>query len=191
MTRADRLTLVRQLRAEGLSQRATARRLKISKDTVRRDWERLDAEAAPDDAPPGATGDADAPQASEVAVEERAPVDEPAGEPVPQEADGRAPQDAPPAGPGAPLPRRVAQPEVIHLDAVMRRDLAVLAPTGHLPEDLIRTALAVLAAGYRDGVRAGAIEPGPFSVLGVRVGPLLPDHFGPRRRPGLPPAEGA
>ncbi|MFI8531089.1 hypothetical protein ACIGMX_12650 [Streptomyces aquilus] len=184
MTRADRLTLVRQLREEGLSQRATAKRLKISKDTVRRDWELLDAEAAPDDAPPGAPDDADAPQASEGAAEQRAPVDAPPGEPVAQEADDRAPQDAP-------LPPRVAQPEVIHLDAAMRRDLAVLAPTGHLPQDLVRTALAVLAAGYRDGVRAGVIAPGPFTVLGVHVGPPLPEHFGPRRPAGLPPVEGA
>lgn len=192
MTRADRLTLVRQLVEEGLSQRAIARRLHVSKDTVRRDIERIEAEDATADAPDGAPDDPDAPQASGVVAEERAPDDAPPGEPVAHETDDRAPQDAPPPATGAPLPRRVAQPEAVRLDAAMRRDLAVLAPTGHTTEDLVRTALAILAAGYTDGVRAGVIEPGPFSVLGVRVGPTLPDHFGPRRpAPVLPAAEGA
>lgn len=190
MTRADRLTLVRQLREEGLSQRAIGKRLHVSKDTVRRDIEQLDAEDEPDSEPSGEPDDPDAPQASDAVAEEHTPVDEPLGEPVAQQADDRAPQDAPPAAPGAPLPRR-GRPEtelVIDLAGwpALRRDLAVLAQTGLSPQAIVQQAVVVLAFGYKAGVRTGAIHPDqPFVVRDMTVGPR--GHIAPR----TPPAEGA
>lgn len=182
MTRADRLTLVRQLREEGLSQRATAKRLKISKDTVRRDWELLDAEAAPDDAPPGAPDDADAPQVSEAAAAERAPVDEPPGEPVAQEAQV-----------AAPLPRRVADP-LADMDVsqwrALRRDFAVLAQTGQKPEVLVHQAVVTMAHAYKQALARGDIQPGtPFLVRSVDLVPV--PARAARPKPVLPPGEGA
>lgn len=158
MTRADRLTLVSQLKDEGLSQRAIARRLKVSKDTVRRDLDRLAAEAAPDDAPAGEPDVADAPQASVGTVEEGAPEGATPGEPVAQ------------------LPRRVANPlagmDVSQWPAV-RRDLAVLAQTGRTAEALAHQAITALAHFYGRALAAGDIEPGqPFIVSSMVLRPL-------------------
>lgn len=158
MTRADRLTLVRQLREEGLSQRAIAKRLKVSKDTVRRDVERLDAEPAPDDAPPAEPGSVDAPQVGAAAAEESAPDDAPQGAPVAQ------------------LPRRLAQPlagiDVSKWRAV-RRDLAVLAQTGRTPEELVHQAVTALAHHYAKALAGGQLPAGqPFFVRAMQLTPL-------------------
>ncbi|MFI7137222.1 helix-turn-helix domain-containing protein [Streptomyces massasporeus] len=180
MTRADRLELVRQLRHEGMSQRAIAKRLKVSKDTVRRDFERLDAEDAPDDEPPGEPSttpdDADAPQVS-------------AGDQPDNGGDG-APRDEPPGEPVAHLTRR-ASADRLDIDLRrrpgLRRDLALLAQTGCTAEQLVVTAVRVLAAGYQQGLAAGDVLPGrPFSVTRLSVAALaLP---GPRVPPVPSPA---
>jgi hypothetical protein len=145
VTRTDRRTLARQLRAEGLSQRAIARRLQVSKDTVRRDLEQDQPAAAPDDAPPGEPDTATAPQVRPVEVEEAAP--------------GSAPQDAPVAT----LPRRVADP-LAGMDMsqwrALRRDLAVLAQSGSSPESLVHMAVVTLAHQYRQDLAAGRLKPG-------------------------------
>lgn len=144
MTRTDRRTLVRQLRTEGLSQRAIARRLGVGKDTVRRDL-RDEPAAAPDDAPPGERDTAAAPQVSSVEVEEAAP--------------GGAPQDAPVAQ----LPRRVADP-LAGMDMsqwrALRRDLAVLTQSGMSAETLVHQAVVTLAHQYRQDLAAGHLKPG-------------------------------
>lgn len=116
MTRTDRRTLVRQLRDEGLSQRAIAKRLKVSKDTVRRDLEAPDPRRTEEDAPPDAPDDSSAPQVS--------------GGDTPQD----APVDAPPPG----LARRVAQPlddADVSQGPAVRQDLGVPAQTGGPDED--------------------------------------------------------
>jgi len=171
VTRADRLTLVRQHRAEGQSQRAIAKRLGISKDTVRRDIERLDAEGEPDGAPPAEPSTADAPQASVA------------------DAGVSAPEGAPPGEPVARLPRRVADP-LAGMDVsqwrALRRDLAILAQTGSTAESLVHQAVVAMAHAYRQDLARGAIEPGvPFLVSQVRLTPL------PHRATAAAPAEGA
>lgn len=160
MTRTDRLTLVRQLRDEGLSQRAIAKRLNISKDTVRRDIERLTPAAEPDEASAGEPGAHDAPQASGASGERAAPAD--------------APQDAP----ARELPRRVAQPlggvDLSQWPAV-RRDLAVLAQTGRTAEAMAHQAIAALAHHYRQALARGDIQPGtPFIVSAMTLRPVAP-----------------
>ncbi|WP_228915968.1 HTH domain-containing protein [Streptomyces sp. DH20] len=166
MTRADRLKLVRQLRDEGLSQRAIAKRLKVSKDTVRRDFERLDAEGAPDDEPgdepPAMPDDEAAPQVSQ-------------GD-QPDSGEDGAPGDEPPGEPVAQLPRRVRsgrlEMDLSHWPG-LRRDLALLAQTGCTAEELVATAVRVLAVGYQQGLAAGVVQPGlPFNVTRMSVGPL-------------------
>ncbi|MEU9972319.1 helix-turn-helix domain-containing protein [Streptomyces sp. NPDC051014] len=189
MTRTDRITLVRQLRHEGLSQRAIARRLDISKDTVRRDFDRLDAESAPDDAPE----DPDAPQASEAPAAEDAPQDAPPADPGSSVAHARPIEDAPPA-----LPRRIPAHDRLAVDVdlaqwpKLRVALAELATTGVDVERLIVQGLVTLAAGYRQGVATGDIPYGrPFHVLMLRVGPPEPGHVTPRRAFPPAPVEGA
>lgn len=179
MTRADRLKLVRQLRGEGMSQRAIAKRLKVSKDTVRRDFERLDVEGAPDDAPVAepddepstVPDDADAPQ---VSTGDRS-----------DSGEGDAPRDEPPGEPVAQLPRRESAARLdidLSRRPGLRRDLALLAQTGCTAEQLVVTAVRVLAAGYQQGLAAGDVQPGrPFAVTRLSVAALaLP---GPRVPP--------
>jgi len=150
MTRTDRRTLVRQLRDEGLSQRAIARRLGVGKDTVRRDLEQDEPAAAPDDTPPGEPDTVAAPQVGLAEVEEAAP--------------GGAPQDAPVAQ----LPRRVADP-LAGMDVsqwrALRRDLAVLAQTGSSPESLVHLAVVALAHQYGKELAAGRLKPGERFVV--------------------------
>ncbi|WP_329338546.1 helix-turn-helix domain-containing protein [Streptomyces sp. NBC_00663] len=171
MTRADRLTLVRQHRAEGLSQRQIAQRLGISKDTVRRDFRRIDAEGAPDDAPPTELPTAVAPQASV------------------GDAEVGAPEGAPPGEPVAQLPRRVADP-LAGMDVsqwrALRRDLAILAQTGSTAESLVHQAVVAMAHAYRQALARGDIEPRvPFLVSEVRLTPLR------HRATAAAPVEGA
>lgn len=197
MTRADRLKLVRQLRSDGMSQRAIAKRLKVSKDTVRRDFERLDAESAPDaepgDEPLTGPDDAEAPQVSAGDRPDTgdggAPQDEPPGEPHPAPDDAGAPRDEPVAQ----LPRRLSA-DRLDIDMSrrpgLRRDLALLAQTGCTAEQLVVTAVRVLAAGYQKGLAAGDVLPHqPFQVTRLSVAALaLP---GPRVPPVPSPAPAA
>ncbi|MFF8980209.1 DeoR family transcriptional regulator [Streptomyces cellulosae] len=166
----------------GLSHRALAQRLGVSKDTVRRDLEamaqqalRRGATAAPQAVEGGASdaapGGAPAPRAVERGAAEPAP----GGAPAPQPVEGGA-VDAAPGGAPVPLPRRSTAGQLV-LDLAdrpgLRRDLALLAQTGCTAEDLVTTAVRVLAAGYGRGLAAGHVRPGrPFAVTGVSVGPL-------------------
>lgn len=178
-----------------LSLRQMADRLGISRDTVRRDLEEIDREAA-GSAPPATPADApvrpvddSAPQASEGASPASATPaaeDAPPAEPGSATAPGRSAEPAP-----ADLPRRTVAEELV-LDLGqwpgLRRDLAVLAVTGMSAQEAIATAVRVLAVGYRQGIASGAIGQGPFNVLGVSVGPPLPNQFGPRRPSPAPAA---
>ncbi|MET9089658.1 helix-turn-helix domain-containing protein [Streptomyces sp. NPDC004237] len=199
MTRADRRTLVRQHAADGLSQRQIARRLGISKDTVRRDLETLASHDEPQDEPlaepDDEPDDPDAPQVSESAAPAGAPGDEPGDEPPaepesPTVAD-RPIGDAPPA-----LPRRIParQQLVIDLDRspTLRRALADLGVTGVDTEVLVGQAVVALAVGYRVGVARDRIQPdAPFIVRAMEVGPSAPARAAPRRPVPPAPPEGA
>lgn len=171
MTRTDRRTLVRQLSGEGLSQRAIARRLKVSKDTVRRDLVQDEPAAAPDDTPPGEPDTAAAPQAA------------------PAEAEETAPGGAPPDAPVATLPRRVADP-LAGMDVsqwrALRRDLAVLAQTGSSPESLVHLAVVSLSHQYGKELAAGRLKPGQRFV--VRSMDLHPTGPAARTAAAAPPA---
>ncbi|MER6532989.1 helix-turn-helix domain-containing protein [Streptomyces sp900105755] len=191
MTRADRLTLVRQHRAEGMSQRQIAKRLGVSKDTVRRDLEQIasrdETPAETDDAP----DDPDAPQVAAASTVGDAPAVEPPGEPESLAPAIRPVADAPPV-----LPRRIPVGHRLVLDLErspsLRRGLAELAATGLSPEALVAQAVAVLAVGYREGVARGRIRSdAPFLVRGMTVGPPEPGHAVPRRTLPPAPAEGA
>ncbi|MEU1474547.1 HTH domain-containing protein [Streptomyces sp. NPDC005760] len=196
MTRTDRRTLVRQLSEDGLSARAIAQRLKVSKDTVRRDLAALAEEDESAQEPDDEPQNAEAPQVTADAAADGAPSDEPQEAPV----DGPAsdlwapgePEDAPveelvdePVEPDAPprLPRRIRPSEELVIDLsrwpALRRDLAVLEATGLSPEALVNQAVIVLAFGYKQAVSAGRIRPdGPFIVRDMTVSPPVP---GPRR----------
>lgn len=171
MTRTDRLTLVRQLKKGGLSQRAIAKRLGVSKDTIRRDFERIAAEVEPDDAPPAEPDDQGAPQVSEGDAEGGAPVDAPQGAPV-APLPRRMAQTAQPVGaPGGPL----ALPEGFDLRQwrAVRRDLATLAQSGLSAEKLAHDAITAVAHSYRQALAAGDIRPGEsFTVSHVTLRPL-------------------
>lgn len=173
MTRTDRRTLVHKLRhEEGLSQRAIARRLSISKDTVRRDLE-ADPASAPDDAPPDAPDTAAAPPVSPVEAEESAP--------------GGAPRDAPVAR----LPRRVADP-LAGMDVsqwrALRRDFAVLAQSGMSAETLVHQAIVTLAHQYRQDLAAGRLKPGQRFLVRSMDLYLAPAEAG-RTAAAAPPTE--
>jgi DNA-binding transcriptional MocR family regulator len=182
VTRADRLTLVRQLAKEGLSQRAIAKRLNISKDTVRRDLDRIAAEAEPDDAPAAEPEAPAEPQVSEGVAEETVPEDAPLAEPQARVSelwdaplDEPDEPDAPPAEPVAHLPRRVAH-QRLEMDLAgrpaMRRDLAVLAQSGRTVEQLVSQAVIALAFGYRQALARGDLLPGEtFLVTELTVQP--------------------
>ncbi|MFI6274277.1 HTH domain-containing protein [Streptomyces sp. NPDC050988] len=161
MTRTDRLTLVRQLSEEGLSQRTIAKRLNVSKDTVRRDLDRISAQGEPDDAPPAEPDDQGAPQVSG------------------GDAEGGAPVDAPQGAPVAPLPRRMtgplALPDGFDLRQwpAVRRDLATLAQSGLPVEKLVHDAITSVAHHYRQALAVGDIEVGQsFTVSHVALRPL-------------------
>lgn len=186
MTRADRLTLVRQLAEEGLSARAIARRLKVSKDTVRRDLERIAAEAEPDDEPPAEPDDAGEPQVSEAVAVEDAPQEAPPAEPEPEPVV----EPVAPDEPVARLPRRLAHPDELLVDLrgrpTLRRELAVLCQTGAPAEDLIDQATVVVASAYKQALASGLLQRGErFEITAIQLRPALR----PARR--AEPAEGA
>lgn len=170
-----------------LSHRALAQRLGVSKDTVRRDLEAMAQEAERRGAPPapqvvegGAPGGAPAPADTAPGGAPAPAEPAPGGAPAPDAVEGGA-AEAAPGGSPAPLPRRVTAGQLV-LDLGdrpgLRRDLAMLAQTGCSAEDLVTTAVRVLATGYSRGLAAGHVLPGrPFAVTGMSVGPLLP---GPR-----------
>lgn len=192
MTRTDRRTLARQLRAEGLSQRAIARRLGVGKDTVRRDLGQDPPSAGPDDAPPGEPDTAAAPPVSAVEAEETAPDDAPQDAPSAETVADVAADTVVPRAPVARLPRRMADTELtidLRQWPGLRRDLAVLAETGVSAEALINQAVVVLTHGYKQGVRCGVIRPDrPFVVRDLVVGP--PRDFPRRPAPARDAASG-
>lgn len=154
MTRADRLTLVRQLAQEGLSQRAIAKRLKVSKDTVRRDLDRITAAAETDGAPASETAGPAEPQVTEDAPEGPAPDGAPQGAPVAQVPDPHAGID-------------------VSQCRGLRHDLALLAQTGKTTEALVYQAVIAMAHAYRRALAHGDITPGvPFCVREMALTPL-------------------
>lgn len=154
MTRADRLTLVRQLAQEGLSQRAIAKRLKVSKDTVRRDLDRIAAAGEPDGAPPSETAGSAEPQVTGDAPEGPAPGGAPQGAPVAQVPDPHAGID-------------------VSQCRGLRHDLALLAQTGKTTEALVYQAVIAMAHAYRRALARGDITPGvPFCVREMALTPL-------------------
>ncbi|MCH5677856.1 helix-turn-helix domain-containing protein [Streptomyces gilvus] len=166
MTRADRLTLVRQLADDGLSQRAIAKRLKVSKDTVRRDLERLATATAPDGAPPAETDSTAAPQVSDDDSEMAAPDD--------------APQGAPDGAPLAADPAPVAQVArdggrlVVDLDDFpgLAEDLALLQRAGATAAEVVNFAVDRLATAYRAARDRGLLHDGQaFDVTGMHLKP--------------------
>lgn len=189
MTRADRRTLVRQLSQEGLSARQIAGRLGVGKDTVRRDLEAIERQDAQEAAPDAAPNAPDAPQVIDGAPAEAAPQDAPPAE----DECASEPGKRAPGAPVAQLPRRVSA-ERLDFDLRRwpgaRRALAELGSTGLDHEELIDFAVRVVAMGYRQGLADGAIEPGRFLVLGMRVGPYVSGPPVPRR-PAAAAPEGA
>lgn len=202
--RALRRRRVAELRAAepDLSLRQMAERLGLSRDTVTRDLAEIDQRAA-EDAPPAQA--VAKPVAHSAPVADDSPADGEDGkaavaDSAPQASAGVV-EVAPPAEPVAEvvavgdrerrplavtrtrLPRRLADTELT-IDLAqwpaLRRDLAVLAETGVSPEALINQAVVVLAHGYQQGVRIGAIRPDrPFVVRDLIVGP--PRSHRPRR----------
>ncbi|MFJ8140624.1 HTH domain-containing protein [Streptomyces sp. NPDC096013] len=215
MTPADARALRRRKVAElreaepDLSLRQMAERLGLSRDTVTRDLDEIGRRAA-EDAPPAEAVAEPVPHSAPVA--DGSPAEgEDGGEAVddsaPQASTGVAevaPPAEPPVAPVAevvaeggrerrPLavPRRLVDTQLT-IDLAgwpeLRRDLAVLAATGKSPEALISQAVVVLAHGYRQGVRTGAIRPDrPFVAGNLDVRP--PRVRRPRRP--VPPAEGS
>ncbi|WP_406262522.1 DeoR family transcriptional regulator [Streptomyces chartreusis] len=154
MTRADRLSLVRQLAQEDLSQRQIAARLGVSKDTVRRDLEKIAAQGEPGDAPPTSPADPDAPQVSEDIPHDPAPQDAPHDEPVAQLPDPHAGID-------------------VSQCLGLRHDLALLAQTGKSHQALVYQAVITLARAYWHALESGEIAPGvPFTVTSLQLTPL-------------------
>ncbi|WP_411090824.1 helix-turn-helix domain-containing protein [Streptomyces sp. 049-1] len=162
---------VAQLRKDepDASHREMAQRLGISKDTVRRDLEAIEEDAAQA-----------APPTAQIEASEQAPV-EPVAQTAPQASEDAAPADGPPAAmvaPSAPartLPVRQADP-LADMDVsqwrALRRDLAVLAQTGQPPEALVHQAVVAAAYTYRQALISGELQPGqPFLITGMRMRP--------------------
>ncbi|MCM1976810.1 MULTISPECIES: HTH domain-containing protein [unclassified Streptomyces] len=179
MTRADRRTLVRQLAGEGLSRRAIAKRLNVSKDTVRRDLDATAQDNTPDNTPDSAPGSAP------VIDPPEPPAPQAAGGDLPDTAPDSAPDTAPVVEPPAPQGAPVAQVPDPHAGievsrcAGLRRDLALLAQTGKSPQALVYQAVIAMAHAYRLARARGDVAPGvPFTVHSMRLAPL-PHRAGP------------
>jgi DNA-binding transcriptional MocR family regulator len=161
--RRARVAELRQAEPD-LSHREMAQRLGISKDTVRRDLEALDAEAA-----------------------QTAPATEkPLAQTAPQVNGHGAPERAPDA-PAAGLPRRDADP-LAGMDVsqwrALRRDLAVLAQTGRSAEALVHQAVTAVAFSYRQALTRGQLQPGqPFLISAMQLRPAA--QLGDRPVPAL------
>ncbi|MGA5076226.1 helix-turn-helix domain-containing protein [Streptomyces griseoincarnatus] len=163
--RRSRLAQLRQAEPD-LSQRDMAQRLGVSKDTVRRDLEALDAEAAQS-----------APPVDQAAAPDAEPVAHAAPQASAEAAPPRATTVAAVAQPAPPvdLPRRVAEP-LAGMDVsqwrALRRDLAVLAQTGRSAEALVHQAVAALAHQYGRALARGELVPGqPFVVRDMVLRP--------------------
>ncbi|MFM9653540.1 HTH domain-containing protein [Streptomyces galilaeus] len=171
---------VAELRAAepSLSLRQMADRLGISRDTVKRDLDEIDREAAAS-APPATPADEpvrpvddSAPQASAGGSPASAtPAAEPAppAEPGSATVSGRSAETAPADATAVrPLPRRVSRDELV-IDLAgwpaLRRDLTVLEQSGRSPEALISQAVVVLAFGYRQALDSGRVEPGEAFIV--------------------------
>ena len=157
--RRARVAELRQAEPD-LSHREMAQKLGLSKDTVRRDLEAIEEEAARS-APPAEQPE---PTGSDGVAQT-----------APQVSGGGAPGGAQTA-PVAQLPRRVAQPlagaDLSQWPAV-RRDLAVLAQTGRTAEALAHQAITALAHHYARALARGDLKPGtPFVVSGMTLRPL-------------------
>ncbi|MBZ6259728.1 HTH domain-containing protein [Streptomyces olivaceus] len=149
-----------------LSHRDIAQRLGISKDTVRRDLEALDADVAQT-----------APAVDEAHAQDAPPV----AHPAPQVTDETAPPaehsaaTVAPSAPARPLPVRHADP-LAGMDVsqwrALRRDLAVLAQTGRAPEALVHQAVVAVAHAYKQALASGELEPGrPFLISSMQLRP--------------------
>lgn len=142
----------------GLSHRQLAKRLGVSKDTVRRDLEALAQEPEHHDAP-------GAPQVSEGGADDDAPTG--------ALGDSHAPTPDAPGEPPPGLPRRVADPlagmDVSQWRAV-RRDLAVLTLSGCSAEAAVHQAVVAVAHFYRQALARGELEQGqPFLVTDMTL----------------------
>lgn len=173
LDRDTRRTAVRQLADDGLSQRRIARRLGVSKDTVRRDLAELAQTDAPDPEPA-------APATTSACATPAPPGEPPAPEacatPAPDD-EPPAPEPAPPAPTGAPLPDDWL---AIGLDDDLRDHLAVLQSTGRTLTAAIRDSIELLADAHRDAWDYEECPRGTAPrIYGVRYRPY--DH---RQAPG-------
>jgi hypothetical protein len=191
-----RARLARLLQEEpGLTRKEIAQRLGLKKDTLRRDLAALEEERAHSAGQSVQNAPAHGPADSEHAPAPAAPQVSNGSAPPAHEASADAAHtgdpDAQRAQP-AQLPRREAGGQLV-IDLSRRpgllRDLAVLAQVGMSAQDLVETAMHVLAVGYRQGLAAGDVLPNrPFQVTRLSVASLgLP---GPRVPPvrTAPPA---
>lgn len=148
--RTERRATVRHLaHQEGLSARAIAARLGISKDTVRRDLADVAQGGAPDDAPPATSGAPVAPP--------RAPGGAVAHSGRPDQAGGHVADRG-----GVFVPFREG----------LGSDLADLMRTGCTAADAIDYAVTTLAAAYRGALELGVLsDSDPLDVLAVTFRP--------------------
>lgn len=163
--RRARVAKLRQ-EAPDLSHRDMAQRLGISKDTVRRDLEALDAEVAQTAPPADETQAPDAPPVAHTAPqvsEDAAPLAEPSSTVVAS------------SEPARPLPVRQADP-LAGMDVsqwrALRRDLAILAQSGQSAEALVHQAVVATAQAYRKALAAGELQPGDgLLITGMTLRP--------------------
>ncbi|MFD9445484.1 helix-turn-helix domain-containing protein [Streptomyces sp. NPDC060006] len=186
MARSERRKLVAELRAAepGLSLRQMARRLGLSRDTVRRDLDDINQQAALSATPVAEP----APPVAGYATADAGGAD-PVTHTAPQvnggSADGAA-DSAPPAEASAPavaqraplvqrLTGPLALPDEVDLRQwpAVRRDLATLAQTGVPVEKLVHDAIVTMAHHYRKALAAKVIERGQsFTVHDMTLRPL-------------------
>jgi hypothetical protein len=148
----------------GLSLRQMARRLGISRDTVRRDLEDIDR-ASSQDAPSSDAMSQTAPQASAGVVAESA---------TPGEASATGPsQGATAAG----LPLQAAQP-LAGVDLAQwpaaRRDLADLVRSGRTAEGVAHMAITAVAHAYRQALARGDLQVGQRFLVSTVTLTALP-----------------
>lgn len=139
----QRRAAVRQLADEGLSQRRIARRLGVSKDTVRRDLAELAQADATDADPPTPLASS---ASATPAPDGEPPAPEGCATPAPDD-EPPAPEPAPPPPAGAPLPDDWL---AIGLDDDLRDHLQVLQSTGRTLSAAIREAVEHYADAHRD-----------------------------------------
>ncbi|MFJ1581580.1 DeoR family transcriptional regulator [Streptomyces sp. NPDC088182] len=148
--RDERRAEVRRLGAKGLSTRAIAARLDVSKDTVRRDLEALSREAAAERHGEPDCGSGSPQECAAISVALTGALDQLASHERRLRAltdrlghNDLAHRDAPP---GAPPQHDTV---TVALDNVTRGHLDVLAEAGHTAHDAVRLAVEQLADAYR------------------------------------------